>query len=302
MKNTKYVVFAVVVWMATAMAVPAGAEVVYPKLFIQANVLAESLKAPDLRIIDCRREPELYQKGHIPGAVFFNVFKELRVESASKVPGVRRMLEDQEDIFGGTLGINSQTMVVLYDDTGWDATRLFWELNYVGHDRVAILYGGWPEWEKQGLPVSTEATKADPQVFVVQPDAWILATKGFILANLANPKVAILDCRPPEQFVGTAKHPAAAVGGRIPGAVNVYTLTLWDNKTYLKPPDKLEGIYEDRGITRDKTIVTYCNTGYFASNTFFVLRVLGYPDVRMYDFSWVEWASKDYLPKIVPAK
>ncbi|MBW2148660.1 MAG: sulfurtransferase, partial [Deltaproteobacteria bacterium] len=70
----------------------------------------------------------------------------------------------------------------------------------------------------------------------------------------------------------------------------------------LKPPDELEEVFEDKGITRDKIIVNYCNTGYLASNTYFVLKVLGYPNVKMYDFSWVEWSGKDYLPKTVQAK
>ena len=98
------------------------------------------------------------------------------------------------------------------------------------------------------------------------------------------------------------KHPwrTAAVGGHIPGAVSIFTLTHWEDKTYLKPPDKLEPFFEDLGITRDKTIVPYCNTGYFAANTFFVLKALGYPCVKTYDYSWVEWASKEYLPKVLP--
>ncbi|MBW2149146.1 MAG: sulfurtransferase, partial [Deltaproteobacteria bacterium] len=236
MKRTKYVGPAAIVliaWMAFALTSTAGAEVVYPKLLIKAEVLAESLEAPNLRIVDCRRKVEDYQMGHIPGAVFLNVFGKLRTTSPSGVIGVRRMLEEQEEVFGRTLGITSETMVVLYDDTGWDATRLFWELSYAGHEKVAILYGGWPEWQKKGLPVSTETPGIKPQVFISRPNPEILATTGYVLANLSNPKVALLDCRPPEQFVGTKKHPKAAVAGRIPGAVNVFTLTNWENKTYL---------------------------------------------------------------------
>ena len=270
------------------------------RYFVKAKVLAEILSAPQVRIVDCRRSVEDYHKGHIPGAVYLNVLKKLRVAGRGGVPGVRRMIEEQEELFGRDLGINNDSMVILYDDSGLDATRLLWELTVAGHERVAILYGGWEEWIKNKLPQETETPNIVPQAFVGQCNCDSLATANYILANLGNPDVVIADCRPPEQFLGKKKHPKAACAGRIPGAVNTYALVNWENKTYPKPPEELEAMFEDLGITRDKTIVVYCNSGYMGANSWFILKALGYPDVKCYDYSWLEWSRKDHLPKVKP--
>jgi thiosulfate/3-mercaptopyruvate sulfurtransferase len=239
-----------------------------------------------------------YQKGHVPGAVFFNVFSDLRVVGPWNTVGVLRTLEEQEELFGRQLGIGNRTMVILYDAEGWDATRLFWELKYTGHDKVALIYGGWPEWGAQGLPVSTDEVSVEPALYISTARPELLATASYILKNMGDPNVAILDVRPPAQFKGEAKHPKAAVGGRVPTSVNALTLANWENKTYLKDPAELVEKYEGLGVTRDKEIVIICNTGYWASNTFFILKALDYPNVRVYDYSWVEWSGKGFLPKI----
>lgn len=297
MEKLKYAVLTTIISLiAVVLVSPAVAQQRY---FIKAEVLAETLGAPNIRIVDCRRSLEAYEEGHIPGAVYLNVFEKLRVSGKSGVSGVRRMLEEQEDIFGRELGINNQSMVILYDDTGLDATRLFWELSYAGHENVALLYGGWTEWTKKKLPVSKETPKVVPQPFICNCNCNVLATANYILANLGNPNVVIVDCRPPEEFLGKKKHPKAKIAGRIPGSVNGYALMNWENKTYPKPPDELLSEFEDLGITRDKTVVVYCNSGYMGANSWFILKVLGYPNVRCYDFSWFEWSQKDHLPKVI---
>jgi len=267
------------------------------RYFVTAKVVAESLAAPDIKIIDCRRDIEAYQKAHIPGAVYLNVLEKLRVVGCAGVAGIRRMPEEQEEFFGRELGISNSSMVILYDDSGLDATRLLWELVVAGHEKVAILYGGWKEWEKLELPQETMVPVVIPQAFVGHFNCEVLASANYILANLANPDVVLADCRPPDQFAGKKKHPKAACAGRIPGAVNTYALMNWENKTYPKDPEELAVMFEDLGITPDKTIVVYCNTGYMGANSWFILKVLGYPDVRCYDYSWLEWSSKDHLPK-----
>jgi len=268
------------------------------KVFIKAEQAAELIGIPNVRFIDCRRDVAEYQQGHVPGAVFFNVFSDLRVTGPWETVGVRRTLEEQEEIFGRQLGISNDTMVILYDAEGWDATRLFWELKYTGHDKVALIYGGWPEWSAQGLPVDTNVAMVEPEIYVSTARPELLATASYIVKNMGDPNVVIVDARPAAQFKGDAKHGKAAIGGRIPASVNAFTLANWEDKTYLKNPAELEEMYEGLGVTRDKEIIVFCNTGYFASNTFFILKALDYPNVRVYDYSWVEWSGKGFLPKI----
>lgn len=271
------------------------------KVFITVDKVAELVQtnASNLRIIDCRADQKAYEQGHIPGAVFMDVRNKLRMVGDWETVGVRRQLESQEEIFGRQLGIDNQTMVVLYDDEGWDATRLFWELKYVGHDQVALLYGGLPEWNSQGLPLEKGVVTPEPVLFVghVQPE--LLATSSYIVSKLGNPNTVILDARPAAQFIGDKKHGKAKIGGRIPTAVNAYTRANWDDNTYLKSPVELEEMYAELGVTPDKEILVYCNTGYYAANTFFILKALNFPNVRVYDYSWVEWNIKEHLPKIV---
>jgi thiosulfate/3-mercaptopyruvate sulfurtransferase len=230
---------------------------------------------------------------------FFNVYKDLRMMGPWETAGVRRPQEEQEEIFGRQLGIDNDTMVILYDAEGWDATRLFWELRQLGHDKVALIYGGWPEWNAQNLPVVTEVPKIEPAVFVGNYLQSELATASYIQVNLGNPNLVLLDTRPPAQFKGAEKFPQAKVGGHIAGAVNAFTLANWENKTYLKNPADLEAMYAELGVTRDKEIVLYCNTGYFAANSYFILKALGFPKVRVYDYSWAEYNNKPFLPKIL---
>lgn len=279
----------------------AASEAVAEKVFVRATNVAELVvaKAPTLRIVDCRPEEDSYKKGHIPGAIYLNVRSKLRVTGAWDTVGVRRQLEDQEEVFGRQLGIDSDTMVVLYDDEGWDATRLFWELKYAGHEKVAIMFGGWPEWQSKKFPVEKNINKAEPALFVADVQPQLLATSSYIISKMGDPNVVLLDVRPPAQFIGDQKHPAAKIGGRLPGAVNAFTLANWEKHTYLKNPDELEEMYADLGVTPDKEIIIYCNTGYYAANSYFILKSLGFPNVRVYDYSWVEWNDKGFLPKIV---
>lgn len=271
------------------------------KVFIQAKQVAElaEAKAPNLRIIDVRSDVKSYEAGHVPGSIYFSVGNDLRVTGAWETVGVRQQVEAQEELFGRTLGIDSDTMVILYDDTEDTATRLFWELKYTGHEKVAIMYGGWPEWTKKDLPVETTVNAVDPEVFVADIQPQLLATASYIMSKMGDPNTVLLDVRPPEQFKGNKKHPKATIGGRLPSAVSAFTLANWEHKTYLKDPEELAEKFVDLGVTPDKEIIVYCNTGWYAANSYFVLKALNYPNVRVYDYSWVEWSGKGHLPKIV---
>jgi len=279
----------------------AASDAAAEKVFVKAGQVAEltAAKAPTLRIIDCRAAEDSYKKGHVPGAIYFNVDENLRVKGAWDTIGVRRQVEAQEELFGRQLGIGSDTMVVLYDDIEDNATRLFWELKYTGHEKVAIMFGGWPEWQAKKLPVEKNINQVAPALFVADVQPQLLATSSYIMSKMGDPNVVLLDARPPAQFKGDEKHAAAKIGGRLPSAVNAFTLVNWEHKTYLKNPAELEEMYADLAVTPDKEIIIYCNTGWYAANSYFILKALNFPNVRVYDYSWVEWNGKGHLPKIV---
>ena len=162
-----------------------------------------------------------------------------------------------EKVFGDR-GISSDTRVIIYDvGRETKAGRLFWTLEYAGHTKVAYLNGGFKKWQKEGLPVATEETKVTAVKFTVKLKAVTLATKDDVLSALGKPGNAFVDTRTPAEYRGDDLR--AKRGGHIPGAVNVDWVTQFtsDDAPVLKSAAELKKMYEDLGVTRDKTVYVY---------------------------------------------
>jgi thiosulfate/3-mercaptopyruvate sulfurtransferase len=265
-------------------------------LLVETGWLAEKANSSKLRIIDYGRKLQDYEKGHVPGAVFVD-----RKTVWDNVKGIPGMLPSVETMVAELekAGLSNDNTVVIYDGSGglW-ASRLFWALEYLGHKDVHILNGGWNKWLQEGRPIQMEASIAPRGDFTVyiQPD--LLSTREWILENLTNPGVQIIDTRSPMEYTGADLR--AARGGHIPGAVNInwiLNLTPNDSKTF-QPGKELTELYESMKISKNKTIVTLCQTGVRGAHTYFALRLLGYPKVRVYDGSWAEWGNDFGTPVI----
>lgn len=248
---------------------------------VQPEWLAQHLHEPQLRILDARLL-ENYAEGHIPFAAHVDLGT-LRYTKH----GVHGMLIEPEafaEIAGGRLGIGHETFVVIYDDYfSQIAARIGWSLLRYGHARVAILDGGWDAWEAAGLPVSVEAYRPQAASFIPVFVDGHLAEYDWVRAHLHSLDVVLLDVRSPAEY---AK-------GHVPGAV----LWNWENGTSsvssFAPAGELRTELSRLGVTPDKEIVTYCQSGMRAAHTFFLLRHLGFDRVRMYDGSWAEWSYKE---------
>lgn len=228
-----------------------------------------------------------YPYGHIPGAVYLDM-REL-FTTIDGVPG-RLVGQSAAEWVLGRLGLTRETVAVIYDEgIGPLAAQLAWLLAYYGHPEVRVLDGGWPAWEANDGPVSDEAVQPEPATYFAQPDATQLATANWVAAHLEHPGVVLVDARTTREFDA----------GRLPGAVNLpYEDNLISDAVPLfKSASELRQRFQAAGVTPDKEIVVYCETGARSAHTCLALRRLGYPRVRNYEGSWAEWYRRPDLPK-----
>lgn len=271
-------------------------ELLSGQLIVETEWLATNLNSSKLRLLDYGRKEADYMAGHIPGAIFID-----RKAVWDKVDGIPGMLPPVSTMVAELekAGISNDSKVVVYDsNSGLWASRLFWALEYLGHRDVHILNGGWNKWlqEKRAVQMASHVPTRGNFIPHVQHD--LLATKDWLLMNLSNPDVKIIDARSPKEYAG--EDVRAARGGHIPGSVNinwVSHLEADDSKTFL-PEKELRGLYESINIYKNSSVVTLCQSGVRGAHTYFVLRFLGYPRVRLYDGSWAEWGNDWEAPLI----
>ena len=266
-----------------------------PSLLASGQEVADHLGEAGLVILDARSS-DRYAAGHIPGAVNLPVADITR--TINGVPGMLAPLQDVGRALGAR-GITRNSRLVIYDDSSADqATRVFWALDFLGHPQASVLQVGFGLWQREGRPISRDPAASTPARYVAAPDPAKIADLAWVKAQLDNRAVVLLDSRSPEEFDGEVPGRDVKRPGHIPGAVNVdwvRNLTTGEPRQ-IKAGADLARLYRRAGVTPDKEIAVYCRTGVRASHTYFVLRLLGYPGVRLYDGSFVEWAADPSLP------
>ena len=220
------------------------------------------------------------------------------------------------------LGVGPETLVVAYDNMGFPlgSARLWWALNYYGHDKVRVLDGGLRQWVGEGRPIATDVPQIPATTFSASPVSGWLASKEDVCDALDRSDTVLVDCLTPELFQGRGeRHLWGQRAGHIPGAVNVPYLAnvdpalarvtaeerarvLAERQDFsFASTEKLAELYAAAGITSTKRVITYCGRGYAAACGLLALRVLGHKDVRLYDGSWTEWSADPNLPAEVSA-
>lgn len=269
-----------------------------PPALITADSLEAMLARGPVTVIDVREEWTAYLEGHVPGAAWahvesFRAWGDGLPFQLLAAPEYARLL--------GRLGVRPGRPVVVYsqgEGRNIDATFAAWILASLGHAPVYVLDGGWFGWAVEHRPVDRGYPAAVPGSFPERPLRTPTVSLAELRAAMGRPGVVLVDARSQEQFAGRAG--AQRRRGHIPGAINhpwASDLERQDFGPRWKPLAALRASYEAQGITPDRDVIVYCNTGTEASHVWFALAaLLGYPRVRIYTGAWSEWAARDDLP------
>ena len=271
-----------------------------PEVLVTTQWVADHLEDPNVRILESDEDILLYEIGHIPGA-----FK-LDWQTQMQQPVVRDFVDKAgfEQLMRER-GISNDTTVVLYGDkNNWYATYGFWLFRYYGHKDVRVMDGGRTKWEAEGRPYTREVPTYPESGYTAQdPDASIRAFRDDVLSQVKAGSPALVDVRSPQEYTGELLHAigypqeGAQRAGHVKGAQNIPWGTAVNPDGTFKSAEELRGLYGNKGITPDKSVIAYCRIGERSSHTWFVLKyLLGYPDVRNYDGSWTEWGSLVGVP------
>ena len=270
---------------------PSSTAYAHPEWFVDADWLLAHRADPALRLLAFASADE-FSAGHIPGSARVDGPALELGDTAAEAPIARWRAEMARLM--ATLGITDDSTVVAYDTGSLFATRPWWVLRYLGHEDVRILDGGLAAWEMAGGAIETGAASMSQATPAASPGktsafrADLLAPLDAVRAALGNPEVVIIDARPLEEYVA----------GHIPGAVNIsYPRNAEPEPPKVwRPAAELLAMYEEVGVTPDKRIIPYCNSGVRSSVTDFTLRALGYERVSLFTGSWNEWTEHADLP------
>jgi thiosulfate/3-mercaptopyruvate sulfurtransferase len=262
-----------------------------PHLLWSVDELKSRLSDPRIVVLDMR-PPEAFANAHIPGARSFDIFGISLIDT--RLQPLEAFLWLIEHLIQAK-GINNDSTVVVYDDiAGMRSARLFWFLEFFGHDDVHLLNGGFNAWSAAGLPVTHEAAIVKGGNFKMKPRRALLATVDDVRDRLGNSSAVIVDTRSDAEYTGQLVR--ARRGGAIPGAVHLEWTNNLDSNGFFKTADELAKMYADRKITPDKEVIPHCQGAYRSAHTYLALRLIGYPNVKNYLGSWGEWGNRDDLP------
>jgi thiosulfate/3-mercaptopyruvate sulfurtransferase len=270
-------------------------------VLVTTEWLAEHLGDDGLVVAEVDENPDLYEDGHIPGAV------KLHWRDDLQDPIERDIVEKAEfERLMGSRGIGNDTTVVLYGDkNNWFAAYAYWYLKIYGHEDVRIVDGGRQKWLDEDREMTTDVPAPGSATYTAQEaDESIRVRRDNVLQGLANGGGrALVDVRSPQEYSGELMAPpgyeqeGASRTGHIPTAQSIpWAQAVRDDGTF-KSTDELRELYGAKGVTPEKEVLAYCRIGERSAHTWFVLReLLDYPDVKNYDGSWTEWGNLVDVP------
>ncbi|MBL8472596.1 MAG: sulfurtransferase [Rhodocyclaceae bacterium] len=254
--------------------------------------------------VDCRHslaDPAFgrnaYLHGHIPGAVFAHIDDDLSGPMTGR--NGRHPLPDAERLAArlAELGVNTDHLVVAYDDAGsMFAARLWWLLRWLGHERVAVLNGGLQAWQAAGFPLEAGRVALPPGDFRRSAAAMHTVDASDVQGALESESMLVVDARSPDRFRGE-NETLDPVGGHIPGAVNRFFRDNLDAQGHFHTPAHLREQWQAvLGPRQANEIVHQCGSGVTACHNLLAMEIAGLSGSRLYPGSWSEWCADPARP------
>lgn len=265
---------------------------------INANWLIENIDNKNIVIIDCRFNlmdkeygKTAYKNGHIKGAKRVDIEREL--SGLTKIHGGRHPIPNINKLINTfeNLGISNDSTVICYDDGNLaGASRLWWLLKYLGHNKSYVLNGGFKSFKKAGGEISTENEINVKGKLYVNIQEYMNIDMGYIKDKTNNKNALIIDSREHRRYTGEHE-PVDIKAGHIPGAVNYFWMDVLEKTDYgfhLKSKDKLKEHFNE--LNKFDEIILYCGSGITACVNSLALSELGIKH-RLYSGSFSDWIS-----------
>lgn len=271
-------------------------EYAYHNVLVSTQWINDHLNDTKVRIVEVDYIPATsYMLGHIPGAVLFDWKRDI-IDSTKRDVISKEVLEDSLQ----RIGVNNDTTLIVYGDfKNSFATFAFWIFKYYGFKDVRLMNGSRKKWFEEDRPLSLDIPSYRRGNFKASdPDKSIRAFMSYVKEKIGSQDKILVDVRTNDEYNGKTLAPTeysteyGQMGGHIPGAVNVPWNKMVSEDGTLKSAVELKKLYESLNVTPDKEVITYCGIGERAAYTWFVLKyLLGYPNVKSYDGSWLEWGN-----------
>ncbi|NNE88643.1 MAG: 3-mercaptopyruvate sulfurtransferase [Silicimonas sp.] len=273
-----------------------------PKTLVSTDWLAAHLKDPDLRIFDAswhmpdtgRDGRAEYERGHIPGARYFDIdeISDQRSNLPHMVPPPEKFISRMR-----AMGVGDGHQVVVYDSAGlFSAARVWWLFRLMGKTDVAVLDGGYGKWVAEGRETEDmPPIMRDRHITVTRQNQLVKDVTQVAAASKLN-DFEIVDARSTSRFKGAEPEPREGLrAGHIPGSKNVHYASLLNENGTMLPLAALRHVFESAGVDLKKPVITTCGSGVTACILDLALERMGHRDHAVYDGSWSEWGMYDDL-------
>ena len=271
---------------------------------VTTEELTKHLGDPAWRVFDCRFSlsdtaagEEAYRHSHIPAAHYVHLERDL--SSPVTADSGRHPLPARETLIIklGEWGVAHDSQVVVYDDAnGAFAARLWWLLRWLGHERVAVLDGGWAKWLREGHSTTAGISFRRRVVFQDGPSLSKWVTVGEVQDGLALQTIQLIDARSPGRFRGELE-PIDSIAGHVPGAVNrPFQNNLGEDGRFLPAHQLRDQIMRQLGRFWPEQAVHMCGSGVTACHNLLAMEIAGLKGSRIYAGSWSEWIRDPSRP------